>query len=39
MKSITITGDVLTAEEYDKWAAENDAKKATGSKTKPVSKN
>jgi len=27
MKSITITGDVLTAEEYDKWAAENDAKK------------
>ncbi len=29
MKSITISGDVLTAEEYDKWAAENDAKKKT----------
>jgi Protein of unknown function (DUF1573) len=29
MKSITITGDVLTAEEYDKWAAENEAKKKT----------
>ncbi len=39
MKSITITGDVLTAEEYDKWAAENDTKKATGSKTKTGSKN
>lgn len=25
-KSITITGDVLSAEEYDKWKAENDAK-------------
>ena len=48
MKSITITGDVLTAEEYDKWAAENDAKKkteatsikaATGSKSKTGLKN
>ncbi len=29
LKSITITGDVLTAEEYDKWVAENDAKKKT----------
>lgn len=28
MKSITITGDVLVAEEYDKWAAE-EAKKKT----------
>lgn len=28
-KSITITGDVLTAEDYDKWIAENDAKKKT----------
>jgi Protein of unknown function (DUF1573) len=27
MKSITLTGDVLSAEEYDKWVAENDAKK------------
>lgn len=37
MKSITITGDVLTAEEYDKWAAENDAKKKTeGASLKPA---
>ncbi len=28
-KSITITGDVLTAEDYDKWVVENDAKKKT----------
>ncbi len=35
MKSITITGDVLTAEEYDKWAAENDSKKKTEA-AKPV---
>jgi hypothetical protein len=27
LKSITITGDVLPAEEFDKWAAENEAKK------------
>ncbi|HEX2683869.1 MAG TPA: DUF1573 domain-containing protein [Ferruginibacter sp.] len=27
LKSITITGDVLTPEDYDKWAAENEAKK------------
>ena len=48
MKSITITGDVLIAEEYDKWAVENEAKKkaeapvktATASKTKAsLSKN
>lgn len=29
LKSITITGDVLAAEEFDKWAAENEAKKKT----------
>ena len=47
-KSITITGDVLAAEDYDKWLVENDAKKkseaaslkpATGSKVKTGSKN
>jgi hypothetical protein len=27
LKSITITGDVLAAEEFDKWAVENEAKK------------
>ncbi len=27
LKSITITGDVLATEDYDKWVAENDAKK------------
>ena len=27
LKSITITGDVLAAEEFDNWAAENEAKK------------
>ena len=27
LKSITITGDVLAAEEFDKWAAENEEKK------------
>jgi Protein of unknown function (DUF1573) len=27
LKSITITGDVLAAEEFDKWSAENEAKK------------
>lgn len=29
LKTITISGDVLAAEEYDKMAAENDAKKKT----------
>lgn len=47
-KSITITGDVLAAEDYDKWLVENDAKKkseaaslkpTTGSKIKTGSKN
>ena len=28
LKSITITGDVLAAEDYDKWAAEDTKKKA-----------
>lgn len=41
LKSITITGDVLAAEEYDKWAAENEAKKkaeaAAAAKTAPAS--
>ena len=48
LKSITITGDVLAAEEYDKWAAEEakkktsdaiSAKPATSSKNKTGSKN
>lgn len=46
-KSITITGDVLSPEDYEKWAASNDARKktdtpnksATGSKSKTGSKN
>jgi len=29
LKSISITGDVLSPEDYDKWAATNDAKKKT----------
>lgn len=38
MKSITITGDVLTAEEYDKWAAEEGKKKAAeATSAKPAS--
>jgi hypothetical protein len=36
LKSITITGDVLSAEDYDKWAAEN--KKAKPG-SKPAGKN
>lgn len=35
-KSITITGDVLTAEDYEKWVAENDARKKTESAAKPA---
>ena len=27
LKSITLTGDVLAAEDYDKWVVENEAKK------------
>ncbi len=42
MKSITITGDVLAAEEYDKWATEEAKKKAaeaaTSAKPAPTSK-
>ena len=38
LKSISITGDVLSAEDYDKWAAENSATKqtATGVQVKPA---
>ena len=36
LKSITITGDVLAAEEFDKWAAENEAKKKTEAAATPV---
>lgn len=43
LKSITITGDVLAAEEFDKWAAENEAKKkadaeAAAAKAAPAAK-
>lgn len=38
-KSITITGDVLTAEDYEKWAVENDAKKKADVPAKAASKN
>jgi len=37
IKSITLTGDVLSVEDYDKWVVENDAKKKSD-KTK-TSKN
>lgn len=36
LKSITITGDVLAAEEFDKWAAENEAKKKAEAAAKPA---
>lgn len=39
IKSITITGDVLAAEEYEKWIVENEAKKkveAPAPATKPT---
>jgi hypothetical protein len=48
LKTITLTGDVLATEDYDKWVAENDAKKkadaaaakpAVGSKAKTAAKN
>ena len=38
LKSITITGDVLAAEEFDKWAAENDAKKKIEAAAAPAAK-
>lgn len=34
VKSITISGDVLAVEEYDKWKLENDAKLAADQKAK-----
>ena len=34
IKSITISGDVLAAEDYDKWKLENDAKLAADQKAK-----
>lgn len=33
LKSITITGDVLSTEDYDKWVAENDSKKKATDQT------
>lgn len=46
IKSITLSGDVLSADDYDKWKAENDAKlkaeaelKAKETPVKPTSKN
>ncbi|MEP7254352.1 MAG: DUF1573 domain-containing protein [Ferruginibacter sp.] len=40
MKSITISGDVLSAEDYDKWVVENEAKKkAEAPVVKPATKN
>lgn len=36
-KSITITGDVLAAEDYDKWVADNEAKKKAEAPAKSVS--
>ncbi|MBK9532325.1 MAG: hypothetical protein IPO42_11220 [Chitinophagaceae bacterium] len=36
LKSISITGDVLSAEDYDKWAATNDAKKKSDTPSKSV---
>jgi len=36
-KSITITGDVLSTEDYDKWVVENESKKkAEAANAKPV---
>ena len=36
LKSITITGDVLTAEDYEKWVLENEAKKKSETPAKPA---
>ena len=36
LKSITISGDVLSPEDYTKWAAENDTKKKTDVPSKPA---
>ena len=38
LKSISITGDVLSAEDYDKWAATNDAKKKSDTPSKSACK-
>jgi len=35
VKSITLTGDVLSAEDYDKWVVENNARKKTDVTTTP----
>jgi hypothetical protein len=35
IKNITITGDVLSAEDYDKWVVENEAKKKAEPTTAP----
>jgi len=37
-KSITITGDVLSAEDYEKWVVENEAKKKAETPVKQSSK-
>lgn len=36
IKTITITGDVLSPEDYDKWALENEAKKKAETPAAPV---
>lgn len=36
LKSITITGDVKSAEDYEKWVAENEAKKKAETPVTPV---
>ena len=38
-KSITITGDVLNPDDYEKWAAENEAKKKADAAAKPTKTN
>ncbi len=38
MKSITISGEVLSAEDYDKWVVENESKKKTETPTPAVAK-
>ena len=39
LKSITITGDVLAAEEYEKWAVENESKKKVDTPAKTTANN
>jgi heme/copper-type cytochrome/quinol oxidase subunit 2 len=38
MKSIAISGEVLSAEDYDKWVVENEAKKKAETPTPAVAK-